>query len=523
MPGLVFFLGEKEKKKKKAKPLLKKPKSENRKPQKPPKNSFIMAEKKTDEVHIVETQDERLGGPGKCGRLFVQYWMDNGCTTAAEVAKKIPDVDIKFKVKRLSDFDSKRGTFYCDALLMMDWEDESLSIATTKSSPDFFEHFWPKAEIQGKTPDSEAPGMEDLPKYKFDVKKKFGEHRATLTIPFCMVLFARVNFREFPFDHQTLELSLKLLSIRVPGVSKGTRPTARHPHRWRGLSDKKEQGHQLVKDADSLPEYDFVRLSSRAYSSAYGPFIDPADEKKYADDKEKGKLYQDQYTLQIIMVRDSVSVMWNMCFSLFVIDVMVFAAHGIPMSDLADRLSVNLTLLLTAMAFKWVLSDTLPPVPYLTTMEVYVIATFASIWIQGVVFWFLADMYNYRCADKIDYWSGEPLPVNKTVIMDASCKMLQEIDRSVLMFEVLSLVLKNMWFAYRVVVNKKSKVAAETHYVNLGGLSEYTMEENLKFVAPIEKCEMNGISPSKYPLLGTGGSGGGSTKNARVSPEEATK
>ena len=50
------------------------------------------------------------------------------------------------------------------------------------------------------------------------------------------------------------------------------------------------------------------------------------------------------------MVRDSVSVMWNMCFSLFVIDVMVFAAHGIPMADLADRLSVNLTLLLTAMA-----------------------------------------------------------------------------------------------------------------------------------------------------------------------------
>ena len=100
------------------------------------------------------------------------------------------------------------------------------------------------------------------------------------------------------------------------------------------------------------------------------------------------KYYQDQFTLQIIMARDAKNVLWNLCFSLFVIDVMVFTAHGIPINELADRLSVNLTLLLTAMAFKWVLNDGTPNVPYLTVMERYVILTFSMLFFQGVVFWF---------------------------------------------------------------------------------------------------------------------------------------
>ena len=411
---------------------------------------------------------DSIGGVGKVGAKFVQFWQkkfalelfpnkvkaedmdledskrfteyleeklgkksEEQQKLADAVATRIPDVDIKWKIKRLGEFDSKAGTFFVDGLLMLDWEDKSLELGG--KSPDFMEHFWPKVEILAAIPGEEQPNYaEILPKFKMDKRKKgkdgaiiegpkFGKYRATLTMPVAMTLYARVDFRQFPFDHQTLELSLKLGSIRVPGCAKGTRPTARHPQRWRGASDKKENGHTLTKDCDCLPEYDIVRMCSKAYSSAYGPFVGEArkgatptmlevaksNKAKYDKDKESGKLYQDQYTLQIIVVRDSVSVMWNMCFSLFVIDVMVFAAHGIPMEDLADRLSVNLTLLLTAMAFKWVLSDTLPPVPYLTTMEIYVIATFACLWLQGIAFWFLADLYNYRCDDQKDYWTGE--------------------------------------------------------------------------------------------------------------------
>ena len=237
------------------------------------------------------------------------------------------------------------------------------------------------------------------------------------------------------------------------------------------------------------------------------------------------------------MVRDSVSVMWNMCFSLFVIDVMVFAAHGIPMADLADRLSVNLTLLLTAMAFKWVLSDSLPPVPYLTTMEIYVIATFACLWLQGLAFWFLADMYNYRCENDgeegaTDYWTGESLPNNTAIPMDATCALLQQIDRSVLMVEVMALVLKNVWFLYRVAINRKAKVMKETHYQDLGSLAEFSMTKDMKFIGD---GEMEGIPPLEHVgkhtegaealYVGVGGGGDNiSSRNlAQVAPEPEGK
>jgi len=53
--------------------------------------------------------------------------------------------------------------------------------------PDFYEHFWPKPELQGLTPDGVADGPDFStiePKYKRDKgnKKGFGEHRAALTM-----------------------------------------------------------------------------------------------------------------------------------------------------------------------------------------------------------------------------------------------------------------------------------------------------------------------------------------------------
>ncbi|CAE8637268.1 unnamed protein product [Polarella glacialis] len=47
------------------------------------------------------------------------------------------------------------------------------------------------------------------------------------------------------------------------------------------------------------------------------------------------------------------------------------------MDDLADKMSVTLTLLLTNVAFKLVVADSLPPVSSLTTMDLYMISSFA--------------------------------------------------------------------------------------------------------------------------------------------------
>ena len=159
----------------------------------------------------------------------------------------------------------------------------------------------------------------------------------------------------------------------------------RHPTRWRGWKKGKKFGHELTPESDWLPEFEFIRLAARCYSSKFGPSVSKDDTKmkkrlmEALREERKNRThqdyYQDMYTLQIVMAHDPQNVLWNLCFSLFVIDVMVFTAHGIPIDELGDQLSVNLTLLLTAMAFKWVLNDGTPNVPYLTVMELYVVLT----------------------------------------------------------------------------------------------------------------------------------------------------
>ena len=60
--------------------------------------------------------------------------------------------------------------------------------------------------------------------------------------------------------------------------------------------------------------------------------------KKELDKYNQVTEYRDQYSLQIIMVREPEAILFNMLFALLVVDVMIFSAHGIPIPDLGDRL-----------------------------------------------------------------------------------------------------------------------------------------------------------------------------------------
>ena len=118
-------------------------------------------------VHVEEHMDDRLGGPNSVGRKFLSYCKNENVNPL----DSIPDVDIKFKVYRISDFDGKRGTFYVDFVLMLDWLDPSLELCEN-NNPDFHEHYWPKPELLNLSPDSpDLPDFESIvPKYKKDEK-----------------------------------------------------------------------------------------------------------------------------------------------------------------------------------------------------------------------------------------------------------------------------------------------------------------------------------------------------------------
>ena len=61
-----------------------------------------------------------------------------------------------------------------------------------------------------------------------------------------------------------------------------------------------------------------------------------------------------------VIQRDAKSIMWNYATSLATIDILALLSYGIAPIDLADRASIVFTMVLTVMAFKFVLADKLP-------------------------------------------------------------------------------------------------------------------------------------------------------------------
>merc|ERR1712060_679665 len=69
-------------------------------------------------------------------------------------------------------------------------------------------------------------------------------------------------------------------------------------------------------------------------------------------------------------IKNVMCVMAVICF-------ICFFAFAIPSEELGDRLNVVLTMVLAAIAFKLVIGDALPKVPYVTVMDVYLNSLFA--------------------------------------------------------------------------------------------------------------------------------------------------
>ena len=86
----------------------------------------------------------------------------------------------------------------------------------------------------------------------------------------------------------------------------------------------------------------------------------------------------------------------------------------VPISGISDRSGVTLTLLLTVVAFKMVLSDTLPKVAYLTFLDYYVFACFLVI--------FIIAIENFLAAFAIGYVHAvHAVHVHATLRIDCTC------------------------------------------------------------------------------------------------------
>jgi len=103
--------------------------------------------------------------------------------------------------------------------------------------------------------------------------------------------------------------------------------------------------------------------------------------------------------LSVLAERKPGFYMWNILLLNFFLVMVNSAVAGIHKEDLADRLSVTLTLMLSAIAFKFVLIQTIPVVSYLTLLDRYVILSFSWLFVSCLESYMAATFLTQQMDD----------------------------------------------------------------------------------------------------------------------------
>ena len=202
----------------------------------------------------------------------------------------------------------------------------------------------------------------------------------------------RYAFYRFPFDYQYLEIALAFHPC-----TDGVHPYTNRGHKTGKVKDKHgyhgyvscdnpkrfryKSGHKIDRTANWLVDWEFKKIAGEARSKSIIKY------KGGVANAANGGLdlyAKDLYMLQMLVRRDPTKFFQDSFFLIALIDISALFAFAIPVEAIADRLSVLLTMLLTAMAFKWMIGDKLPNLPYLTKLDTYVVTTFFSISLQGL-------------------------------------------------------------------------------------------------------------------------------------------
>ncbi|ESO96803.1 hypothetical protein LOTGIDRAFT_231643 [Lottia gigantea] len=95
--------------------------------------------------------------------------------------------------------------------------------------------------------------------------------------------------------------------------------------------------------------------------------------------------------------------MWNIIFIVLLILALTFSTLPIDPFN-ADRMSVTITLFLTAVAFKLVVKQSLPTISYLTYLDIYVLATLVFLGLQIAENSVMAGLCRIMSRDEVFVW-----------------------------------------------------------------------------------------------------------------------
>lgn len=272
-----------------------------------------------------------------------------------------PVVDVAAKIFSLTAVDVIQSLFDIEVRLVFDWREPSLARAggeRRKMRADEWDRalFSPQPLLQNGTRDlSIKAGSIDV----------WPDGRVSQSWDFRGRLMHEFDLRRFPLDSQTLTVQLRL-------------------KQWKGryVEPRFSETRPSLIDVVLLPEWRVSR-QVRAFVVA----SDPAASTQ--------ALSYNELHVAVHCARVPDTYAWNLGLIVLMIQFLAFAAFSIEPREVADRVNTLLTLVLAAVAVRFVVAEQLPKSPYLTLFEKYLISSFASLFVVTVgVFalpWYLRD------------------------------------------------------------------------------------------------------------------------------------
>ena len=160
-----------------------------------------------------------------------------------------------------------------------------------KPAPEWNSHYRPEFEFSNHVEEPKIVGNngEMAP-----LRLRKDENHVTRTLKYSGWFFAKLDFHEYPFDSQVLEIGIESRSMaHAPEGLKRCWPAIADPIEWRG-----DKGHVIAAEADWLAEWKMVKIFGAADAGA------------------PGRHFSDAYKLQLLVTREPASILWNMVFSL---------------------------------------------------------------------------------------------------------------------------------------------------------------------------------------------------------------
>ena len=141
----------------------------------------------------------------------------------------------------------------------------------------------------------------------------------------------------------------------------------------------------LLKTDLNSPSYVHVENFHDSQEWFLYNYIGVEDRLKYNTKYTSQEMENPLIKFQCAVARKPDYFYWNSYFIIFLLTIISFNAFTFSYNLISNRLQITMTLILSSISFKWVINRNLPPIAYLTTVDIYSInsiffLSFLSCW-----------------------------------------------------------------------------------------------------------------------------------------------